>query len=126
MKYEVKRFFKLKPANKRYHVGSIFETSNNELAEQLKNNWFLGKKISDPVKIVSPPDEASKDDQEKPEQEKSPAREAQEGDQAETPPANNEEQQAGQEQADIVDLGYGWYQLPDGRKVRKSQIDGEN
>jgi len=125
MKYEVKRIFKSKPSNKRYHVGSIFETSNNELAEQLKNNGFLGKKI-DPVKIVSPPDEASKDDQEKPEQEKSPAREAQEGDQAETPPANNEEQQAGQEQADIVDLGYGWYQLPDGRKVRKSQIDGEN
>ena len=88
MKYEVKRRFKLKPANKRYRRGEIFETQNGSLAEQLKAAGWLGKRISEPKaapKIESKPVQVV--------------------------------------QLEPVSLGGGWYQLPDGRKVRKSQIE---
>lgn len=130
MKYEVKRFFKLKPSNKRYHAGDIFETKNGALAEQLRSDGFLGKRIPEPSGGALPVEKAAKEEglpaEEVPE-ENLPADVG-----GEEPPADIEEEvsEPDQEeqqvkQPDVLDLGGGWYQLPDGRKVRKSQLDSE-
>jgi hypothetical protein len=92
MRYEVKRPFKLKPANKRYRQGDIFETNNTPLAEQLKEAGLLGRRLPDP-KPVDP----------------------------EPPPEKKEDES----HDEPIHLGGGWYLTPDGRKVRKSQLEEE-
>lgn len=107
MKFEVRRRFKLKPSNKRYRRGDIFETDSESLAEQLKSLGFLGRRLSDPKPIFVRTEPGKKDE----------LGEAVNLEQEET------EEETEEEFPEPIHIGGGWYQMPDGRKVRKSQLD---
>ncbi len=124
MKFEVKRRFKLKPSNKRYRRGGIFETDNEFLADQLRSLGFLGKRFPDPKPIpvrtewgkkVEPEEEPKKQEEEV---------EEEEVEEEEVEEEEVEEEEVEEEETPIH-IGGGWYRMPDGRKVRKSQLDEE-
>jgi len=104
LKFEVRRRFKLKPSNKRYRRGDIFETDSESLADQLRSLGFLGKRFPDPKPIPVRTEWGKKV-----EPEEEPKKQEEEVEEEETP----------------IHLGGGWYRMPDGRKVRKSQLDEE-
>ena len=107
MKFEVRRRFKLKPSNKRYRRGDIFETDSESLAEQLKSLGFLGRRLSAPKPIFVRTEPGKKDE----------LGEAVNLEQEET------EEETEEEFPEPIHIGGGWYRMPDGRKVRKSQVD---
>ena len=107
MKFEVKRRFKLKPSNKRYCRGDIFETDSESLAGQLKSLGFLGRRLSAPKPIFVRTEPGKKDER----------GEAVNIEQEET------EEETEEEFPEPIHIGGGWYRMPDGRKVRKSQLD---
>jgi len=101
LKFEVKRRFKLKPSNKRYRRGGIFETDSESLADQLRSLGFLGKRYPDPKPTFI---------------RKEPIKCAE-------PVEDLEDSVEDLEESEPVHVGGGWYLLSDGRKVRKSQLD---
>ena len=103
MKFEVKRRFKLKPSNKRYRRGGIFETDSESLADQLRSLGFLGKRYPDPKPTFI---------------RKEPIK-------CEDSAEDLEDSAEDLEESEPVHVGGGWYLLSDGRKVRKSQLDEE-
>ena len=112
MKVVVNRSFKLKPLNKRYRKGEVFESSDKSLIDRLKNEGFLGRVISEPLQKIKtlPPVVTKPDDISTGENESSSI----EGD-----------GQSLEGENQPIYLGGGWYQLSDGRKVRKSELESD-
>ncbi len=110
MKFEVKRRFKLKPSNKRYRRGGIFETDSESLADQLRSLGFLGKRYPDPKPTFI---------------RKEPIKCEDSAEDLEDSAEDLEDSAEDLEESEPVHVGGGWYLLSDGRKVRKSQLDEE-
>lgn len=94
MKYKVIKAFTCKLDRKARYPGAVYETDDPVRAQYLQNKGYLGAAIEEPPA--------------KPEPEPEPENLLNEAEETDPEPKH---------------LGGGWYALPDGRKVRKKDLE---